>query len=249
MAKLLLKTENVSMGYPDTTIGFGMFKQARMGHKLAIKNISLELREGENLALIGSNGSGKSTLLRVLAGVYPPASGTIETFGNSIQTLFNMNIGMKAELTGRQNATIMSMIGGKTPKEVDAMLLQIFEFAELSSVIDQPVRTYSRGMAMRLSFSVATSLQPEILLIDEWIGAGDEKFRLKAEKRLGEMVSGSKGFILASHNSAIVKQYCTKAIWLHNGVIKMTGSASDVIDEYVQRVSRGQNRHKQNNRP
>ncbi|NNE57204.1 MAG: ABC transporter ATP-binding protein [Hellea sp.] len=234
MPKLLLKAENLSLAYPDTTMGYGMFRQQKMGQKLALKNVSLELREGENVALIGSNGSGKSTLLRVLAGVYPPNKGTVESFGNRVQTLFNIGIGMKPELTGRQNVQIMSMIAGKSPDEVRALIPEIAKFSELASVIDQPVRTYSRGMAMRLSFAVATSLDPEILLIDEWIGAGDEKFRRKAQNRLRNMVTGSKGFILASHNTSIVKQYCTRAIWLSAGEVKMIGPAADVIETYVE---------------
>lgn len=234
MPKLLLKAENLIMAYPDSTVGFGMFKTARTGRKLALNKVSLELREGENLALIGANGSGKSTLLRVLAGIYPTDAGNVDSFNNSIQALFNMNIGMRSELTGRQNAMIMMMIANKSSTEARAMINEIFEFSELEEVIDQPVRTYSRGMGMRLSFAVATALQPEILLIDEWIGAGDEKFRRKAQQRLNDMVTHSKGFILASHNAGIVKQYCTKAIWLEKGEIEMTGPADDVLDAYIE---------------
>ena len=233
MPQLLLKAEKLILGYPDTTIGFGMFRTQPMGRKLALKGVSLELRQGENLALIGSNGSGKSTLLRTLAGIYPPDAGTINTFGNSIQTLFNMGIGMKPELTGRQNITLMSMIGGKTPAEIEEMIPKIVEFSELHAVIEDPVRTYSRGMAMRLSFSVATALQPEILLLDEWIGAGDEYFRKKAQKRLTDMISGSKGFILASHNTGIVQQYCKRSLWLDNGEVIAVGPTEDVITEYI----------------
>jgi len=238
MPELLLKAEKIILGYPDSTVGFGMFRTQRMGRKLALKGVSLELRKGENLALIGANGSGKSTLLRVLAGIYPPDAGTVESYGNSIHTLFNLGIGMKPELTGRQNVVLMSMIGGKSPAEIDELFPKIVAFSELGEVIEQPVRTYSRGMAMRLSFAVATSLDPEILLIDEWIGAGDEKFRRKANKRLTEMVMGSKGFILASHNTGIVKQYCARAIWLEQGEVVAIGPSEDIIPDYISR-SRG----------
>ena len=139
---------------------------------------------------------------------------------------------MKPEMTGRQNITIMSMISGKSREEIDGLIPEIIAFSELGAVIDHPVRTYSRGMAMRLSFAVATSLQPEILLIDEWIGAGDERFRKKAQKRLQDMVTGSKGFILASHNTGIIKQYCARAIWLEGGKIKAVGPAEDVVRDY-----------------
>lgn len=238
MPQLLLKAEKIVLGYPDTTVGIGMFRTQRMGRKLALKGVSLELREGENLALIGSNGSGKSTLLRTLAGIYPPDAGTINTFGNTVQTLFNMGIGMKPELTGRQNIVLMSMIGGKTTAEIEEMIPKIVEFSELHEVIDQPVRTYSRGMAMRLSFAVATSLQPEILLIDEWIGAGDENFRKKAQTRLSDMITGSKGFVLASHNTGIVQQYCTRSIWLNEGEVVAMGPSEDIIPDYIAK-SRG----------
>jgi len=238
MPQLLLKAEKLILGYPDSTVGFGMFRTQRMGRKLALKGVSLELRQGENLALIGSNGSGKSTLLRTLAGIYPPDAGIVETYGHSVQTLFNLGIGMKPELTGRQNIVLMSMIGGKTTEEIEELIPKIVAFSELGAVIEQPVRTYSRGMAMRLSFAVATSLQPEILLIDEWIGAGDEKFRRKAQKRLTDMVTGSKGFILASHNTGIVKQYCTRALWLDQGEVVAVGPSEDIIPDYIAR-SRG----------
>lgn len=238
MPELLLKAEKIIMGYPDSTVGFGMFRTQRMGRKLALKGVSLDLRKGENLALIGSNGSGKSTLLRVLAGIYPPDAGTVENYGNRIHTLFNLGIGMKPELTGRQNIVLMSMIEGKSPDEIEGIIPDVIEFSELKAVIDQPVRTYSRGMAMRLSFAVATSLDPEILLIDEWIGAGDEKFRRKANKRLTEMIKGSKGFVLASHNTGIVKQYCARAIWLDQGEVMAVGPSEDVIPDYVAK-SRG----------
>lgn len=248
MAELLLKAEKLVMAYPDTTIGFGMFKTGRTGSKLAINNVSLELRKGENLALIGANGSGKSTLLRILAGIYPVHSGSVEDYGNSVQTLFNMGIGMKPEMTGRQNITIMSMIGGKSTAEIEKIMPEVIAFSDLGAVIDHPVRTYSRGMAMRLSFAVATSLQPEILLIDEWIGAGDEKFRRKAQKRLDEMVTTSKGFVLASHNASIVQQYCVKALWLDDGKVKMMGPSEDVIKEYIA-SARGRKLKGVNNRP
>lgn len=238
MSELLLKAEKLILRYPDSAVGFGMFRTQRLGGKLALKGISLELRKGENLALIGANGSGKSTLLRVLAGIYPPDAGTIENFGNRVHTLFNLGIGMKPELTGRQNIVLMSMIEGKTQAEIDAIIPDVIAFSELKAVIDQPVRTYSRGMAMRLSFAVATSLNPEILLIDEWIGAGDEKFRRKANERLTAMVTGSKGFILASHNTSIVKQYCAKAIWLDQGEVVAIGPSEDIIPDYTAR-SRG----------
>lgn len=244
-----MKAEKLIMAYPDTTLGFGMFKTERTGAKLAINNVSFELRKGENLALIGANGSGKSTLLRILAGIYPTHSGTVDTYGNSVQTLFNMGIGMKPELTGRQNITIMSMIGGKSTDEIDGIMDEVIAFSELGHVIDHPVRTYSRGMAMRLSFAVATSLDPEILLIDEWIGAGDEKFRKKAQKRLDEMVTGSKGFILASHNASIVKQYCAKALWLDNGKLRMMGPSEDVIKEYIATARGRKLKGVQNNHP
>lgn len=208
-----------------------------MGHTLALNNVSLELREGENLALIGSNGSGKSTLLRVLAGIYPPNLGTVEANGK-IQTLFNMGIGMKPELTGRQNATLMGMIAGKPRDEVLDMIPAVIKFSELQGVFDQPVRTYSRGMAMRLSFAVATSLDPDILLIDEWIGAGDERFKVKAQERLASMVTGARGFILASHNASIVRQYCKRAIWLSAGKVEMQGPVDEVLDSYIETTRR-----------
>jgi len=170
MGKLLLKAENISMGYPDTTVGIGMFKQAKMGRIMALQNINLELREGENLALVGSNGSGKSTLLQVLAGIFPPDSGTITANGD-IQALFNMGIGMKPDLTGRQNATIMSMIGGKSYKEAQDILPEIFEFSELGKVIPAVWLCVSAlrspHLWIRKSFSLMSGLEPAMSASDK----------------------------------------------------------------------------------
>ena len=194
----------------------------------ALTEINLTLNKGDSLALIGLNGSGKSTLLRIMAKIYQPNTGKVEVNGR-VAALFNIGIGMRMDMTGRKNILLKGMIAGFSRQEMLELMPKIIEFSELGSVIDDPLITYSQGMAMRLSFATITALAPEILLLDEWIGAGDRVFRKKAETRLNNMVDQASGFVLASHNIKIVSTYCKNAIWLDRGDIKMRGPVDDVL--------------------
>jgi len=227
----LVRVTDLKIAYPNMGGGLpGLFK--RRPSKLALNGISFTLDQGERLALIGLNGSGKSTLLRTVAGIYPPQSGTVETKGR-IAALFNLGIGMKMDSSGRKNIILQGMVSGFSRAQIEDIIPDIIEFSELGHVIDDPIHTYSQGMAMRLSFAIATAIQPEILLLDEWIGAGDRVFRAKARGRLEAMVADARAFILASHNTDIVRRYCTKAIWLDEGKIAAHGDVESVLKAFV----------------
>lgn len=225
----LYEVSDVCLRYPRVSGAIRSLLSGRQAPaRKALDDISFTVKKGEGLALIGLNGSGKSTLLRVLAGIYEPETGSVEINGK-VAALFNLGIGMRVDMSGRANIMMMGRIAGFTKAEMHALLPSIIEFSELGHVIDDPMITYSQGMAMRLSFATATSLNAEILLLDEWIGAGDRVFRLKAERRLDEMVRKAHGFVLASHNTAIVKRYCKTAIWLHEGRCKQIGEVDEII--------------------
>jgi len=215
------------LSYPTTIASL-----AKREDKLALSEINLKLKGGDRLALVGLNGSGKSTLLRTIAGIYKPQQGSVSVNG-TVSALFNLGIGMRMDLTGRKNIILQGMVNGQTRDEIDALLPEIIAFSELEHVIDDPIHTYSQGMAMRLSFSIATAIKPDVLLLDEWIGAGDRVFREKANTRLLEMVQDSGGLVLASHNTTIVRKYCNKAIWLNEGKISASGDVENVLAAFI----------------
>ena len=237
--KKLVSAENVCLAYPSAHRGMrGLFSKAPP-MPLALNDISFDLKTGERLALIGLNGSGKSTLLRTIAGIYPPKSGSMNVSG-SLVALFNLGVGMRMDLSGRKNIILQGLANGQALDQITELVPDIIDFSELEAVIDDPIHTYSQGMAMRLSFSIATALEPEILLLDEWIGAGDRVFKIKAQARVEAMVQDSSGLILASHNTNIVRRYCTKAIWLNTGKIVAKGDVDTVLSAFEEGTS-GQN--------
>lgn len=227
----LITAQNVCVAYPSAQISVTNLFKAKTPDKYAISDISFELDPGERLALVGLNGSGKSTLLRTIAGIYPPKSGSVHVNG-TVASIFNLGIGMRMDLSGRKNIILQGMVNGQSVQHIKSLIPEIIEFSELGAVIDQPIHTYSQGMAMRLSFGIATAIKPDILLLDEWIGAGDRVFRMKAQQRLEAMVEDARGFVLASHNTEIVRRYCTKAIWLDKGRIKEQGDVETVLQAF-----------------
>jgi len=226
----LLDLTSVSINYPPPQGGIrSLFRKTEP--KNALNDISLCLKSGDRLALVGLNGSGKSTLLRVMAGIYTPQQGTVSING-STASLFNLGIGMKMDMSGRRNIILQGMTYGYSEKDMLELMPSIIEFSELSEVIDSPISTYSQGMAMRLSFSVATAIRPDILLLDEWVGAGDRVFREKAQQKLLSLVEDARGLVLASHNTHLVRLHCNKAIWLERGHIKKSGNVDDVLEAF-----------------
>ena len=197
----------------------------------ALRGVSLSLKRGDRLALIGPNGAGKTTLLRVIAGIYEPERGVVRTRGR-ISPMFDVSLGIDAELSGYDNIRIRGLLLGLSPRAIEQHLPDIAEFTELGGYLDMPVRTYSAGMILRLSFAVATCFEPEILLMDEWILAGDAHFLGRAELRIKRFVERASVLVLSSHNLDICGRWCTKALWLDQGQVRAFGPVDEVIADY-----------------
>lgn len=201
----------------------------------ALRDISLSLRSGDRLGLVGSNGAGKTTLLRVLAGIYEPVAGSL-TVNGSISALLDTNLGMNIDLTGRENIRMRGYYNG-VPKEALAVLEDdVADFAELGNFLDLPIRIYSAGMVIRLGFALATAIRPQILLMDEWFLAGDANFLEKARQRLEEMVRRSEILVLSSHQIEIMRTWCDRVLWLDQGRVIADGPADAVLDQYMAHV-------------
>lgn len=198
----------------------------------ALRNLNLKIGHGERVGLIGLNGAGKSTLLKVMARIYPPTSGAATVRGH-ICPMFEFATGFEMNQTGRDNIRIRGLLLGMSPAEIEEKLPEIAEFTELGEFLDYPVRTYSSGMFVRLAFAVSTSVNPEILLIDEVMGAGDIKFADKARRRMFEFMEQGKILVFASHSPELLKSFCERSIWLESGSIRMDGSTDEVLDHYA----------------
>jgi ABC-type polysaccharide/polyol phosphate transport system ATPase subunit len=197
----------------------------------ALTGISLDIEQGDRLAIVGANGAGKSTLLKVLAGIYAPTHGRVHTTGR-VSALLTASVGLNPDATGRENIINRGMYMDVHPRDMRPRVDEIAEFTELGYYIDMPVRTYSSGMMIRLCFAVATSLRPEILLMDEWLAAGDAGFLAKARQRMEEFVSASSILVLASHSMALLREWCNRAILLDHGHIVATGDVDEVASIY-----------------
>ncbi len=197
----------------------------------ALDNISFHLEHGDRVGLIGHNGAGKSTLLRVLAQIYEPIAGYIH-FDGKVSPLLDVMLGINQESTGYENIILRGLLLGLTRKEILSKVNQIAEFTELGDYLSMPVRTYSSGMQLRLAFGVATSINPEILLLDEVVGIGDTAFMDKAEKRFHELIAQSSIVVLASHSNDVIKRICNKVILLEAGKVKYFGPADKGFSLY-----------------
>jgi|TARA_B100001741_G_C16548927_1_gene598299 lipopolysaccharide transport system ATP-binding protein len=197
-----------------------------------VRNISLKIKQGEVLGIIGRNGSGKSTLLKMMAGVFPPDAGTIATRG-SVSLLAGVGVGFHKELTGRENAYLYGALMGRTTEQIDRLIEEIQSFAELDHHFDRPIRTYSSGMKSRLGISVATAFKPDLLLIDEVLGVGDASFRKKSEKRVKDMISESGTVVIVSHSLGMLKTICDRIIVLDSGSVLHEGDVEMGLDLYV----------------
>lgn len=213
----------------ERLIRFGKGKKEK---REILKGISLEIKKGEVVALIGVNGSGKSTLLKLMTKIIYPTKGSIETQGK-LTSLLELGAGFHPDFSGRENIYFNASIFGLTRKEIDKRLDKIIEFSELGNFIDNPVRTYSSGMYMRLAFSVAINVDAEILLIDEILSVGDEHFQEKCFQKIEELKAMGKTIVFVTHGMGAVKRFCTRAVWLHQGEIRMDGETTKVIEEYV----------------
>jgi lipopolysaccharide transport system ATP-binding protein len=200
----------------------------------ALKNVSFALEHGESLAVVGSNGAGKSTLLSLVAGLAQADAGTVRVSGN-VAALLELGSGFHYDLTGRENVRLKASLMGLTRKQTAAAYDSIVEFSGIGEFIDEPLRTYSTGMIMRLAFSVAVSRDPEILIIDEVLAVGDAAFQAKCGERIHEFRQAGKTLLCVSHAQGVVQKLCDRAIWLDHGELIMTGKVADVLAAYAGR--------------
>jgi len=240
----ILEVRDLTIEYPIRTHGIGGVKLSRRhddnrisanasGRPVAkaLDLISFRLEAGDRLGLLGSNGSGKSTLLRALAGILPPSEGLVYREG-SLQALFNVNAGFSAHSTGRRNIYLRGLVNGWTEDQIAEATIDVIEFAQLGAYIDMPLNTYSAGMSARLAFAIATCFPADILLMDEWIGAGDRDFRKRADDRLKRIIEQAGILVIASHNIEILKNNCNKMLTLELGCIKDEGPAESILASY-----------------
>lgn len=197
----------------------------------ALKNVSFEVERGEVVGIIGHNGAGKSTLLKVISGILKPTGGSLEVHGNVVPML-ELGSGFDHDLTGRENIFLNGSILGYSEKYLKEKYEQIVEFSELGKFIDVPIRNYSSGMLMRLAFSIATVVQPEILIVDEILAVGDAAFQEKSKARMLELMSGGTTVLFVSHSLEQIREMCDRVIWLEHGQVKAIGATKEICDAY-----------------
>lgn len=209
-------------------------------HVQALRDIKLEVNAGDRLGIIGANGAGKSTLLKVLAGIYPPTQGRRIVEGR-VSSLFDISLGFEPDATGWENIRYRGYLQGETPRSIRAKEKSIAEFSELGDFLNMPVRYYSAGMVVRLAFSIATAVDPEILIVDEAISFGDLAFQHKARQRMSDMMDRAELIVAAMHDLKSLAKLCKRALWLDHGCIRHIGPAADVIAAYTDSVREAQN--------
>lgn len=198
----------------------------------ALQEINLAIREGDRLGIVGHNGAGKSTMLKLLAGVYPPTSGRRMVQGQ-VSSLFDLQLGFEIDASGWENIAYRGYLQGETPRTLRSKLDAIAEFSELGEFLNNPVRHYSSGMLVRLAFSVATAIDPEILLVDEVLAAGDMAFQVKCRKRMEQMIAKARLIVMVSHDLDALARFCNRAIWLDHGRIRLAGATGEVVSAYT----------------
>lgn len=212
------------------------FKREKVTKKTILFDINLDIKKGETVALIGTNGSGKSTLLKLMTKILYPNQGSLHTYGK-LTSLLELGAGFHPDFTGRENIYFNASIFGLTRNEIDKRIDEIINFSELYEFIDNPIRTYSSGMYMRLAFSIAINVDADILLLDEILAVGDQHFQEKCYNKLKELRSSDKTIVIVSHSLDIIKDLCDRAIWLYQGKVKMDGTPDYVVDAYLKQVA------------
>jgi ABC-2 type transport system ATP-binding protein/lipopolysaccharide transport system ATP-binding protein len=198
----------------------------------ALNDVTLDIEDGDRLGLIGPNGAGKTTLLRILAGIYHPTRGELYSSGK-VSALLDVSVGLNPEATGRENIILRGMYMDIHPREMRSRIDEIAEFTELGPYLDMPTRTYSAGMMVRLGFAVSTCIPPEILLMDEWLSAGDASFLDKAQRRMEKFVGSSSILVLASHSTDLLRRWCNRGLLLQQGRIATQGDIEEVVEAYA----------------
>jgi ABC-type polysaccharide/polyol phosphate transport system ATPase subunit len=206
----------------------------------ALQDICLQFHEGERVGIIGHNGAGKSTLLKLLAGIYPPTRGKRIVEGK-ICSLFDIALGFEGEANGWENIAYRGFLQGETPRSLQTKIKAIAEFSELGHLLDMPVRYYSAGMCVRLAFSIATAIEPEVLLVDEVLSVGDLAFQEKARQRMREMMARARLIMVVSHDLESLARLCEKAVWMDHGKVKQVGPVNQIVEAYTQAVHNNKN--------
>ena len=237
-----IKVENLVIKYKSlnsTSIQKNFFQKRKKRYTYtAVDNVSFEVEKGEIFGLTGRNGSGKSTLLKGIGGMLAPDSGKIDLMGQSV-SLLAIGVGFKMEMTGRENIYIAGLLLGFNQKEIKEKEQEIVDFAELGEFIDMPVRTYSSGMYSRLGFAITATLETDILLIDEVLSVGDERFRQKSYNKMKQLITDKeKTVIICAHNRMILEELCERVLWMEKGKIVKIGNVKEVMDEYEEYMHR-----------
>lgn len=248
MSEVLLKADKISLSVPvfqpsDRQLMTNPLQfitdlylsRTKRGIAYLLNDISMEVRAGERIGIIGANGAGKSTLLRLLAGIYKPTTGNL-TANGSVKGLFDISLGMNLEATGLENIYMRGLQMGYGFSEIREMIPDILDFSELEKDIEKPLNTYSTGMRLRLAVAVSTTRSPDLLLLDEWIGTGDMRFRDKVKERMDQLVEQAHGLIIATHNTVLMKALCTRGIVLDGGNLVFQGDLDDALAFYEEEV-------------
>lgn len=248
MAQKMVEVNNVTVRYKianDRVSSLKEFfikklkKQITENDFLALNNVSFSIEKGDVVGIVGRNGAGKSTLLKVVSGIQKPASGNVK-LGGRVVPMLELGAGFDFELSGRENVYLNGAVLGYTKEFLDEKFDEILAFSELGDFIEMPVRNYSSGMIARLAFSIASMINPEILIVDEVLSVGDENFQKKSRDRMVELMSGGSTVLFVSHNIEQVKDICNKAVWLRHGEVVMTGDAETVCNQYQESLMKGE---------
>ena len=242
----MIKVDNVSMRFNlgiEKNFSLKMFfinlakfkKKEKKPDFWALKDVSFEVKRGEVVGFIGSNGAGKSTMLKVIAGVMKPTKGKVEVHGN-ICPMIELGAGFDMDLTARENIFLNGAVLGYSKKFIEEKFDEIVEFSELKEFLDVPVRNFSSGMTARLAFSIATVVDPEILIVDEILSVGDMAFQAKSEAKMRSMIGGGTTVLYVSHSINSIKSICDKAVWLDHGKVIKMGPAEEICDEYSKSI-------------
>lgn len=239
MQDIAIHIENLNVSYKELSaysIKRMLFKGGKKKDKSfhALKDISLDIKKGEILGIIGKNGSGKSTLLNTVAGIFAPDSGRVDLNGKNV-SLLSIGVGFQKDMSGRENIVLNGLLLGFSEEEIRQKMPDIIEFSELGDFIDKPVKTYSKGMYSKLAFSITAFLETDIILIDEVLSVGDEHFKKKSSAKMKELISDeNRTVLIVSHSISTLRKLCSKVLWLHDGKIKMLGDTNEVLTAYEQ---------------
>ena len=237
MDNLAIKVSNLTIRYKNL-VSYSLrnslfkFNKTKKEDFVAVNNVSFEVPKGQILGIIGKNGSGKSTMLKALAGIFSADEGSIETYGNSV-SLLAIGVGFKTELSGRENILLSGLLLGFSEQEIKAKVDDIIEFSGLGKFIDMPVRTYSSGMHSKLAFSITAMLETDIMLIDEVLSVGDQRFKKKSYEKMQSLIEDkTRTVVIVSHNIGTLRKLCDNVMWMHDGRIMGIGEANEILDKY-----------------